>query len=1839
MRIRLLSRTSNFILLAIVLFSLQLNAQSWQPAGQADNTQNLLSSGTANYTDVAVFNNIPYVVYSDGDQGNKATVKKLGADGETWETVANAGFSSGAAAYTKIAFNGATPYVVFSDGANGNKATVMKLNSTGTAWELVGNAGFSTGQATYTDFAFADAVPYVVYSDGANGNKATVMTLNSETASWEPYGAAAFSAGTATYTCITIIGSVPYVAYQDAGNKATVMHNNGSGWITTGTASFSIGVATNLAITNDGTFPYVSFNYLNSRVMVMRLNAARTGWQNLGITINASQAAATDIMYSQGAVYLAYSTPTRTLLLKSTGATFQNLGSTNSFTSDAVNSPSLAMMGTTPIVVYQTGLKAVAQSFVDARWQNLGGPGLGTGTTTYLSMAFSGGMPYVAYLSGGLRMSGFDGSKWNHTTGLSGWTGEWPVLEFEDSKPYIGLQGGSSVVLTANGSTWTYVPSNYARGTSVYSPTLKLNNGSQYVAFVDLTKSRKLTVLKSTGTGWETLGTAGFSVGEPAGHKLFFVGNTLYVGYIDLGINSLKPLVKRYNGTGWEAVGDATIATSDMVNPTFASDGTSIYVAYGEKSANSSTYKATLLKYNGSSWEAIGPRQFSAGTAYPTSIDFVGSTPYIAFIDLSQGEKATVMRYTGTAWELVGDAGFSENKVSKLNFGYDGNNKLYAAYTCNNLAYAKYFSLIPPASTNATLSALSLSNGLLSPAFDETILSYGNTVTYDIASLSITPTLADDHAMVQVKVNSGNYSLVNSGTASGALALNYGDNTITAQVTAEDGTTTKTYSLVVNRQAAPPTITYVTSTAADGTYPIGEELTLQVQFDRSVLVTGTPLLALNSGGTARYISGSGSTTLNFVYTVAAGETSEALNYLSTQAFSLNGGIIKDAVYNNNAILTLPVLTAAEALAQRSNLVIDGIIPSLSAVTIASDHINPALAKSGNTITLNFTSSEAIVTPVVSISGKSAAVSQSGNIYTASYKLTATDEEGPVAFTINYQDLAGNTGLPVNAITKNSSVLFDRSSPAMPTAFTATARANKIVLNWAANSETDLSSYQVYGGSASNPTALLHQTDAATNTYTLADLQNDSTMYFKLSAIDLAGNESLLTTEISATPKASQVITFNPIAATTYGTEDFDPQASSNTNSILTYTSSNEDVATIVAGKIHVKAVGNTTITATQAGDNATTAAIEQIQLLTVTARPITLALNSNPLITKIYDRSLSATLAPENYSLIGLANNDAITVNGTTTYADGLVATNKTITATDFVLMGLQKDNYSLTTISASTTGNITAKPLSVTMNSSPLISKTYDGTTTATLTADNYSLTGLEINDQVTVAGNAAYNNSSAATGKNITVNNFILGGPAKDNYSLTTTKATAIGSIAKKMLTVTADNKTRYQGTANPVLTLRYDGFTAIENQSNLSTVPLATTTATIQSAAGQYPVSPGAGVSENYSFNYVAGILEVLSGAPEKLAFTAVTLFENAPAGTIVGTLTATAADPSAAVTFSLAEGAGNANNNLFVIDGNQILTRASLNYEQLATYTIRVRATTSSNLSLEQALSIQLTDINEAPTIDAIADERMCFSNDKQTMTISGISAGDDIGQSTSLQINTANPGLFDLLEVTEATANGKAKINYRIKNGVSGTAAITVTVTDNAGTANGGINIAQTSFNLRVDALAQVTITSDKGSSIAKGETVTLTASGGSTYQWSSAAGIMGTQQAAILTVRPSTQTTYTVTVTNANGCSSQKDIIVSVSDNYDIIKGTNVLTPNGDGINDKFIIKNLDMYPNNVVKIFDRAGRLLYSQKSYDNQWDGTVGGNALTEGTYYYIIDFGPGLAKKKGFITIIRE
>ena len=83
----------------------------------------------------------------------------------------------------------------------------------------------------------------------------------------------------------------------------------------------------------------------------------------------------------------------------------------------------------------------------------------------------------------------------------------------------------------------------------------------------------------------------------------------------------------------------------------------------------------------------------------------------------------------------------------------------------------------------------------------------------------------------------------------------------------------------------------------------------------------------------------------------------------------------------------------------------------------------------------------------------------------------------------------------------------------------------------------------------------------------------------------------------------------------------------------------------------------------------------------------------------------------------------------------------------------------------------------------------------------------------------------------------------------------------------------------------------------------------------------------------------------------------------------------------------------------------------------------------------------------------------------------------------------------------------------------------------------------------------------------------------------------------------------------------------------------NIMTPNGDGDNDAFVVPCLDAYPDNEIRVYNRWGDLVYRKNGYANDWEGTFNGALLPSGTYFYIIRLAPeDTEETQGYFTIFR-
>jgi gliding motility-associated-like protein len=111
--------------------------------------------------------------------------------------------------------------------------------------------------------------------------------------------------------------------------------------------------------------------------------------------------------------------------------------------------------------------------------------------------------------------------------------------------------------------------------------------------------------------------------------------------------------------------------------------------------------------------------------------------------------------------------------------------------------------------------------------------------------------------------------------------------------------------------------------------------------------------------------------------------------------------------------------------------------------------------------------------------------------------------------------------------------------------------------------------------------------------------------------------------------------------------------------------------------------------------------------------------------------------------------------------------------------------------------------------------------------------------------------------------------------------------------------------------------------------------------------------------------------------------------------------------------------------------------------------------------------------------------------------------------------------------------------------------------------------------------------------------------------------------------------TVTLTVTDVNNCQASQEI--HITDDCPDVKIPNAFTPNGDGINDTWVIAGLGYDQTSLVTVFNRYGQQVYESKGYGTPWNGENAGKKLPTGTYYYIITIKNGTQRYSGSVTII--
>jgi phosphodiesterase/alkaline phosphatase D-like protein len=250
----------------------------------------------------------------------------------------------------------------------------------------------------------------------------------------------------------------------------------------------------------------------------------------------------------------------------------------------------------------------------------------------------------------------------------------------------------------------------------------------------------------------------------------------------------------------------------------------------------------------------------------------------------------------------------------------------------------------------ATLSGLVLNGGTLSPVFSVATTSYTATVPVTTTSVTVKPTVTQAQATVTVNGN-----ITTSGTASGALPLSLGPNVITVAVTAQDGVTVKTYTVVVT-QAALPSATTLAATSVEAT---------------TATVNGTA----NAEGASTAVTFNYGTSISYGSTATASPASVTGGSATVVSATLSA--LKPATLYHYRIKAVNV----DGTATGSDMTFTTLnnVATLSGLSLSSGTLSPAFASAtvGYTATVSSSVTSVTVKPTVT-TGSSATVQVNGN---------------------------------------------------------------------------------------------------------------------------------------------------------------------------------------------------------------------------------------------------------------------------------------------------------------------------------------------------------------------------------------------------------------------------------------------------------------------------------------------------------------------------------------------------------------------------------------------------------------------------------------------------------------------------------------------------------------------------------------------------------------------------------------------------------------------------------------------------------------------------------------------
>ncbi|MBN1951685.1 MAG: discoidin domain-containing protein [Bacteroidales bacterium] len=372
----------------------------------------------------------------------------------------------------------------------------------------------------------------------------------------------------------------------------------------------------------------------------------------------------------------------------------------------------------------------------------------------------------------------------------------------------------------------------------------------------------------------------------------------------------------------------------------------------------------------------------------------------------------------------------------------------------------------------------------------------------------------------------------------------------------------------------------------------------------------------------------------------------------------------------------------------------------------------------------------------------------------------------------------------------------------------------------------------------------HTSSAGIGSYNtlLVNLSPNTTYYFRAFASNSVGISYAAQVKAFTTSKLTQEITFAELENETYGVADFDPAASASSGLTVTYTSSNNEVATIIANQVHVIGAGSTLITAMQNGNSTYNAAdpieqsltIEKLKIQAIADNMSKVYGTENPFFTISYSGFVNADDA-------GDLDVEPAAISEAGQYSS---AGSYFITPTEG-----SDNNYSFEYVAGYLT--VTKAPLDLIVSNSareygeenPEFSWIYSGF----LNGDD--ITGIDALPE---------GSTTATLTSDVGIYPITLVNGGDNNYEFVIAEGSL--EITKAPLSASADDKVKTYGEPNPELTCSFSGFKNDDQVLDLDSIPYLYTPADETSVVGEYSIAIRPFNDKNYELSFGEGILTV-------------------------------------------------------------------------------------------------------------------------------------------------------------------------------------------------------------------------------------------------------------------------------------------------------------------------------------------------------------------------------------------